>query len=313
MDLHIRDNLKYLKGESGVPTIESGLIIDNTDGDEYLKLPLLATAECATVLNAAGEVAYDEATNRIKMYGAALNSMVTTADVDDAPADGATTDPISSNWAYDHAALTTAHGAVSAATASKIVVRDAEGQAAFAAPEAAGDALIKGTAVTITEMAALTTGKMWRGVANRPSEVDVSIFTLVKKTADQTVNNSTVLVNDTELLLAVGATDVWYIYAFLYPWSASADSDMDYAFAVPASGVVLKSVAWSATTPSIGVNGTAEATLAIAAANYVVQMAYIYIGGGTAGNLQLQWAQNAARAEDTKMRAGSCFVAFQII
>uniref|UniRef100_A0A6M3LLU1 Uncharacterized protein n=1 Tax=viral metagenome TaxID=1070528 RepID=A0A6M3LLU1_9ZZZZ len=68
---------------------------------------------------------------------------------------------------------TTAHGAVSAATASKIVVRDAEGQAAFAAPAAAGDALIKGTAATITEMAALTTGKIWQGVASRPSEVDM--------------------------------------------------------------------------------------------------------------------------------------------
>ena len=51
-----------------------------------------------------------------------------------------------------HTALTTAHGAVSAATASKMVVRDAQGQAAFAAPAAAGDALIKGTRLTATEM-----------------------------------------------------------------------------------------------------------------------------------------------------------------
>ena len=40
---------------------------------------------------------------------------------------------------------TTAHGAVSAATASKIVVRDASGRAAFAAPSAAGDAAILST------------------------------------------------------------------------------------------------------------------------------------------------------------------------
>lgn len=32
------------------------------------------------------------------------------ADVDDAPVNGVTTAPVSSNWAYDHAALTTAHG-----------------------------------------------------------------------------------------------------------------------------------------------------------------------------------------------------------
>ena len=35
---------------------------------------------------------------------------VMTADVDDTPADGATTAPISSNWAHGHAAATQAHG-----------------------------------------------------------------------------------------------------------------------------------------------------------------------------------------------------------
>lgn len=88
-----------------------------------------------------------------------------------------------------HAAdTTTAHGAVSTATASKIVVRDAEGQAAFAAPAAAGDALIKGTALTITEMAALTTGKMWVGAANRPSEVNAS--TVVISSGQYTGNDA---------------------------------------------------------------------------------------------------------------------------
>ena len=120
MDAAVKMNLRYLKGLDGVPTIESGLIIDNTDGDEYVKLPLLSTAECATVLNVAGEVAYDEATNRIKMYGAALNSVVTTADVDDVPVDAATTDPISSNWAYDFQQKLTTAGDLTYATAAGV-------------------------------------------------------------------------------------------------------------------------------------------------------------------------------------------------
>lgn len=37
------------------------------------------------------------------------------ADVDDTPVNGVTTAPVSSNWAYDHAALTTAHGITAAA------------------------------------------------------------------------------------------------------------------------------------------------------------------------------------------------------
>jgi len=68
---------------------------------------------------------------------------------------------------------TTAHGAVSAATASKIVVRDAEGQAKFAAPAEAGDALIKGTRVTTAELPAMTDEKIWKGTGTNVEEVDV--------------------------------------------------------------------------------------------------------------------------------------------
>ncbi len=43
-------------------------------------------------------------------YEAIDATILRQADVDDIPVDAATTVPISSNWAYDHAALTTAHG-----------------------------------------------------------------------------------------------------------------------------------------------------------------------------------------------------------
>jgi hypothetical protein len=119
MDEQVKGNLRYLKGLDGVPIIESGLTIDNTDGDERLLLPLLSTAECTTVLNAEGEVAFDEQTHRAKYYnGTAIGSVVTTIDVDDTPVDNATTDPISSNWAYDHLALLTTAGDIIYATAA---------------------------------------------------------------------------------------------------------------------------------------------------------------------------------------------------
>jgi len=106
----VRDNLRYIKGLDGVPTIESGLTIDNTGGDERLLLPLLSTAECTTVLNAEGEMAFDEQTHRVKIYdNDGVESLVSTADVDDTPVDAAATDPISSNWAYDHVAAADPH------------------------------------------------------------------------------------------------------------------------------------------------------------------------------------------------------------
>ena len=72
-----------------------------------------------------------------------------------------------------HANLTAAHGAVSAATASKMVVRDASARAKFAAPGAAGDPLIKGTRVTTAELPTLTENKIWAGNgSNEPVEAD---------------------------------------------------------------------------------------------------------------------------------------------
>lgn len=111
------NNFRYLKGIDGVITTQSGLEIDNSLGSEYLKLPLLSTAECTTVLAAEGQVAHDEATHRIKLHdGTAVRSVVTTADVDDAPVNSATTDPISSNWAYDHLGTLTTAGDMGYAT-----------------------------------------------------------------------------------------------------------------------------------------------------------------------------------------------------
>ena len=61
-----------------------------------------------------------------------------------------------------HAALTSPHSAVSTATANRLVVRDASARAGFAAPAASGDALIKGTRITISELPTLTTDKSGR-------------------------------------------------------------------------------------------------------------------------------------------------------
>ncbi|MFA5706629.1 MAG: hypothetical protein WDA41_09780, partial [Candidatus Neomarinimicrobiota bacterium] len=50
--------------------------------------------------------------------GGTTGSVVTTDDVDDTPVDAATTAPISSNWAYDHAASANPHPEVSGLLAS---------------------------------------------------------------------------------------------------------------------------------------------------------------------------------------------------
>ena len=126
----VRDNLLYLKGVGQVPAIQSGLTIDNSLGSERLLLPLLSTAECSTVLNAEGEVAHDELTHQTKLYdGTAVRALISEADVDDTPVNGATTVPVSSNWAYDFINTLTTEADIPYATAAGVWARLAKGTA----------------------------------------------------------------------------------------------------------------------------------------------------------------------------------------
>ena len=124
MNTNIRDQFSYLKGIGQVPTIQSGLTIDNSLGSERLLLPLLSTAECTTVLNAEGEVAFDEQTHQMKEYdGTAVRVLISEADVDDTPVNGADTVPISSNWAYDFQQTLTTAGDLPYATGASVWAR----------------------------------------------------------------------------------------------------------------------------------------------------------------------------------------------
>lgn len=98
----------------------------------FIQLPSLTTAERNALTAVNGMQIYNSTTNQIEDYdnGAwrargqlAVNThtalttgvhgvtgtVLGTEDVDDTPVDGATTAPVSSNWAYDHAAALDAH------------------------------------------------------------------------------------------------------------------------------------------------------------------------------------------------------------
>ena len=85
---------------------------------------------------------------------------VMTADVDDTPVDGATTAPISSNWAFDHAADDSAHGNVPAPILSGpaltvytnhelgLTIADFDSYASYSVSAASGDATLDGDTIT---------------------------------------------------------------------------------------------------------------------------------------------------------------------
>jgi len=140
-------------------------------------------------------------------------------------------------------------------------------------------------------------------------------FTMVRKTADQTVNNSAILQNDDQLLFAIGANEVWE-FSFILLATSGTTPDMQVAVTMPSGG----DVDWfwvgpnsAGTLVEIVVNGSAGSTNMEAKDNpTVIIIRGIAVNSTNAGNVQLQWAQNTANATDTKVLTNSCLIAHKL-
>lgn len=139
---------------------------------------------------------------------------------------------------------------------------------------------------------------------------------IVRKTADgDPVNNSTVLINDPELKLAIGANELWEIELIPITRSTAAAS-IKFAVAVPAGGA-FQGLQWSTQfdgelTISPIIEDT-EFSHAGYNANCIAGMCRgIVINGATPGNIQIKWAQYAAEASDTKVLKNSVLLAHKM-
>jgi hypothetical protein len=138
----------------------------------------------------------------------------------------------------------------------------------------------------------------------------------VSKGADQTVNNSTVLVNDSALALSVVANAKYILEAYVkydsgttpdikFAWTGPAGATLDWIPNTPPAGATGVNSALSVGNTAIG-DGAAVAAGGVGAGTAVVaHMTGTLTVAGTAGSLQLRWAQNTGDASDTKVLAGS--------
>lgn len=136
--------------------------------------------------------------------------------------------------------------------------------------------------------------------------------TMVKKTVDETVNNSATLQDDNALLFAIGSgAGERYTgrFTLLIVGDVAADIKFDISVPAGASGTwaiyrepVLVAQAYSPTFLAIG-GGSANAFCS--GGNQVIDIDFEIAGGGTAGNVVLQWAQFVAVVADTIIKAGS--------
>jgi hypothetical protein len=128
----------------------------------------------------------------------------------------------------------------------------------------------------------------------------------VRKTADETVNNSSVLQDDDHLTTAVAINTTYVVEAHVI-YSSDASADIKYAWIIPAGATL----SWSVRGPhfstanggAFGASDLATTTIPNGGLGVGSKVATHLMGllivGGTAGNLKLQWAQQGAAAFNT--------------
>lgn len=156
---------------------------------------------------------------------------------------------------------------------------------------------------------AMWNGTAWKWVGDQDG--DGAVF--VTKTADQIINNTTVLQNDTHLTFNIGANETW-VFNVDFNGNSPAAQDIKFAMAAPAGATCLYNFYLPTGTVNSRVTtcGTATALLPTSAA----EQSFIGYGtitnGATAGTVTLQWAQFVAAAVNTTGRQGSILKAYRI-
>jgi hypothetical protein len=185
----------------------------------------------------------------------------------------------------------------------------------------AGD-LIKGTGSgTFDRLGIGTTGQVLTVNGGAPAWATPATAATVKsvrKSSDQTVTSSTTLVNDSQLKFAVAANETYIFQAWLYTYAADGTPDIKVTFTGPSGSTVLWSssqvifnAAAATTLTSVNTGGT-SADLFVDANNRAIQLYGTISNGATAGDVQLQWAQNTSSANGTSVKAGSSIFGIKV-
>jgi hypothetical protein len=140
----------------------------------------------------------------------------------------------------------------------------------------------------------------------------------VRKSSDQTVTSSTTLVNDSQLKFAVAANETYIFQAWLYTYAADGTPDIKVTFTGPSGSTVLWSSsqvifnAGGSTTLTVVSTGGTAADLFVDSNFRAIQLYGTILNGGTAGDLQFQFAQNTSSANGTSVKAGSSIFGIKV-
>lgn len=139
--------------------------------------------------------------------------------------------------------------------------------------------------------------------------------TIAAKATDQTVNNSSTLVDDDDMVIALAANSVYRFEAvFVYNSNTTADIKIGYTIPSGASTTAVTDYFDTALTRNMIPHVAAPTTGTPMGGNASNAPAWTKgtVTTTTAGNLTIRWAQNTTNASNTVMKAGS-FLAVQIV
>lgn len=141
----------------------------------------------------------------------------------------------------------------------------------------------------------------------------------IRKTADETVSNSTVQQNDDHLFSSIAASEVWVYRFVLFATGALSTNKLDMAITAPAgatliyNGIGPRTGAADALT-QIGATqstsgGEVQQGMGPNGAQVMQTLEVLVLNGATPGTVQLQWAQNNASANNTTVLTNSYLIA----
>lgn len=141
---------------------------------------------------------------------------------------------------------------------------------------------------------------------------------IVRKTSDETVNNSTTLQNDDQLFVVLAANEIIF-FQCLVIHIGNTTADFKLSFTVPSGAALLFSGpnALVNTSDALALPGVITASgTGFEHAGSTSDLGQLMVGvvrnGATPGNLQLQWAQVTATVVDTKVLTDSFLMVWRV-
>jgi hypothetical protein len=157
-----------------------------------------------------------------------------------------------------------------------------------------------------------------------PSSTDARYIPACK-TSNETVNNSSTLQNDNELLFAAEANATYLVEVHLMLTATSVNADWKMSWSLP-SGTFYwghdgnsaegPGPYWSPRSTASGSGAALVSTSIVSGGGTLTPMGAhftaIIVIGGSGGTVNFQWAQDVATAENNTILAGSCLRAFKV-